>query len=155
MVRTIWSSRLARSWFVAFGCSMLLLLIISGLSHLKEPIYGYYVRDYLRGDSVLVVRLPETQGSYGLITITEQRILETDRHTTVILSDKDFTTLMQFRSTWCQKLSNVLTHADQTPNYIIGVRCDNRMPRQFEVSQEALPNDIGYLLTLAGMVKSK
>lgn len=135
---------------IVVGLVSMIFILGNILLPQKETIYGYYVRDQVRGDNLIAIRLPFTQHATGLVSVTAQHtLIGVDRQTSIALSNQDFAALLQLAAQWCQKPSVTTTQANQTPNYVLGVRCHG-LAHQFELPQPALPPEIQQLLILAG-----
>lgn len=116
---------------------------------LSGTIRGYFMRDYVRGDSLVAVRLPYTSGAEGYINVTvQQTLIGVTGVKSQTLSDEEFQALMHMREEWCQKQDTIFTEAEQTPNYILAVQC-KPLSRQFELTLNQLPPEIRRLLIQA------
>ena len=132
---------------------LILLLMLIGASIVfvrlrpaMEHVRGYSLRDYVRGYNIISVRLPNTSGATGFISVTEKHaLIGPNRASSWPLTEEEFQTLMRIHAEWCQKPSSTFTQSEQTGNYILALRCDT-FPHQFELTKSQLPEAIQQLL---------
>jgi hypothetical protein len=127
-----------------------LAMITSGrVSPENLPIRPYNVRDYVRGNHLITIRIPYTTESDGLIGVTsDHQLIRSDSDSLRKLADADFALFMAFRDQQCPKPSDIPTATVTTPNYVVGVQC-SQGARQYEFAPDALPDEMHLLLRLA------
>jgi hypothetical protein len=132
------------AWILLFILIGIVTMLSKSIAPEGLPVQAYGVRDFLRADNLVVLRLPNTTKSEGLISVTEDSLLiPTDRIAEIRLSSMDFNTIMTFRTRWCQKPSDT----QQTVKYVVGLRCQG-FTRQFEFSRDQLPPEMLLMLRL-------
>ena len=127
------------------GLFIIVVLVVL-VKPFSEPVRGYSMHDYVRGDSFIAVRLPHTMGSEGYINVTAQhKVIGPSGMIMGLVPEGEFQALMDVREVWCQKPDVTFTEAEQTPNYILAVQC-KPFNKQFELTKDQLPMELQYLL---------